>query len=469
MSSAVYYRFKSGRELKRFAFDGTGVSVFELKRGILLQEKLDQTADSFNLTLSNPDTGGVYDDDSEIVPRSSSVVAARTPVNRAGAYYAAARYVTGSLTVNAKNASRKEATAPEPAAAADDGLQFFPASNAAGSGTEADMMSAMFAAQGAQWSQTQQEMAAQVPIYHNRARAPEADKTVPPGYICNRCGHKGHWISQCPALYDPTWETKKVRRTTGIPKAMLRTVKNPGAGDDGKTYLMNADGEYVVALADEKSWTDFQNRQLQQQQKNSRPVPDDLKDALTGELLRSPSRMPCCGAVYSEAAIENALIQNDFKCPNCGKEDVYIDQLQPDADAAARLREFEGPDAAGAAAAPSDDDKYDLDADLDMPDYSPKRRGSASSVESVGSRASEGRSGTPNRAAGTSNSAPTGTSKPAEASALPMMMPMMMPYMFNPFMMPLAFNAQEKEHESKAITEEDDLARYTGPVIGRIR
>ena len=71
MSSTVYYRFKSCKDLKRVNFDGTSISVFELKRGILLCEKLDQTADAFNLSVFNPDTGGVYDDDSETIPRSS--------------------------------------------------------------------------------------------------------------------------------------------------------------------------------------------------------------------------------------------------------------------------------------------------------------------------------------------------------------------------------------------------------------
>lgn len=456
MSSAVYYRFKSGKELKRFAFDGTGVSVFELKRGILLQEKLDQTADTFNLTLSNPDTQSVYDDDSEIIPRSSSVVAIRTPVNRIGAYYAASRYVTGTLTMNSKNASRKEAVVQEPANSSEEGVQFFPASNAAGSGTEADMMSAMFAVQGAQWSQTQQEMASQTPIYHSKQRAPEVDKTVPAGYICNRCGHKGHWISQCPALYDPTWETKKVRRTTGIPKAMLRTIENPGAEDDGKTYLMNADGEYVVALADDKSWADFQSKQLQQQQKNSRSVPEELQDPITGELYRNPQRMPCCGKVYSEHSIENALIQNDFKCPNCSKEEVYIDQLVPDTEMSGKVRDFEdlndvdnGEKQRLKDKESRDDDQYEPTSDVDMTGYSPSRRNSVSSVDSFEPRKD--------------------VAEPGILPPPPMMLPFMMPYAFNPFTMPMMFNGQTNNKDNRRVSEEDELDDYTGPVIGRIR
>lgn len=37
-------------------FDGTGISVFDLKREILIANKLTTTADSFDLQIINPDT-----------------------------------------------------------------------------------------------------------------------------------------------------------------------------------------------------------------------------------------------------------------------------------------------------------------------------------------------------------------------------------------------------------------------------
>ncbi|GMM50537.1 cleavage polyadenylation factor subunit [Starmerella bacillaris] len=469
MSSTVYYRFKSCKDLKRVNFDGTSISVFELKRGILLCEKLDQTADSFNLSLFNPDTGGVYDDDSETIPRSSSVLASRTPVTRLGAHYTAARYVTGSMTVNARNASRRENFSGENANAAsadDEVAEFYPSTGSKNTGSESDMMSAMFAAQGAQWDQTQQEMASKTPIYYQKQKPNEVDKTVPAGYICNRCGQKGHWITQCPSLYDPSWETKKVRRTTGIPKAMLRTVEKPSDEDDGRTYMMNADGEYVVALADERSWEDFQMRQLQQQRKTNREIPDNLKDPLTNDLFKSPVKMPCCGTTYSEQAIENNLIQNDFQCPNCGKQDVYIDQLEENVEIADKVEDFlELEKEAANENGSLDGDKSDRDAsmhDSDSDDYDPERRGS---VGSVGSDKSLEPRDLNQRDSNGYNS--TNDGKPDQpVPIMPMIMPMMMPYMLNPFLsMPLP----QVERKRKAYEDSDDLAQYDGPVMGRIR
>lgn len=56
MSSAVYYKFKSQKEPSRVLFEGTGISVFDLKKEILLENKLVDTASNFDLEISNPDT-----------------------------------------------------------------------------------------------------------------------------------------------------------------------------------------------------------------------------------------------------------------------------------------------------------------------------------------------------------------------------------------------------------------------------
>lgn len=316
--------------------------MFDLKREILLKNKLDTTADTFELRLTNPDNGDVYVNDSEVISRSTSVLARRIPV-RANARDAAIRYVSGSMVVNAKNAARREefkagpaaATGPAAGQTAPTGMKI------GGTATEEDMINAMFQAQGEQWQKTQQEMETKAPVYTPRNLAPAAgEKEPPPGYICHRCGQKGHYISHCPTLNDPTWEAKRVRRTTGIPKSMLRTVEKP-ADDDSGSYLMDADGQYVVAVADDRSWKDFQKRQLQQTAKARREVPEELQDPITHELMVDPVKTPCCAKTYSDQSIQNALIISEFKCPNCGQEDVYIDQLSPDEEMATKVYDFD--------------------------------------------------------------------------------------------------------------------------------
>ncbi len=56
MASSVFFRFKSQREPTRVAFDGTGISVFELKREIILSNHLGDGTD-FELIIIAEDTG----------------------------------------------------------------------------------------------------------------------------------------------------------------------------------------------------------------------------------------------------------------------------------------------------------------------------------------------------------------------------------------------------------------------------
>ena len=54
MASSVFYRFKSSRDPSRVTFDGTGISVFELKREVIHLNGLGNGLD-FELVLSSND------------------------------------------------------------------------------------------------------------------------------------------------------------------------------------------------------------------------------------------------------------------------------------------------------------------------------------------------------------------------------------------------------------------------------
>ena len=54
MSSSVFFRFKSQKDPSRVAFDGTGISVFELKREIISISRLGDGTD-FELVITSED------------------------------------------------------------------------------------------------------------------------------------------------------------------------------------------------------------------------------------------------------------------------------------------------------------------------------------------------------------------------------------------------------------------------------
>ncbi|KAI8299239.1 putative RING finger protein [Colletotrichum sp. SAR11_59] len=352
MASSVFFKFKSQKEPTRVEFDGTGISVFELKRDIILKSGLGDGTD-FDLAIYSEDGSEEYDDDTTIIPRSTTVVARRLPAAKPGAGRGA-RYVSGKMPVAAKNSSRKEQTTKSATAKA--------ASNAISqmnnAMTEEEKMAAMFQAQTESWSAQQEEMSHQTPVFKPGSKKPAnvPDHDPPNGYICYRCGEKGHWIQLCPTNDDPEFDNRpRVKRTTGIPRSFLRTVDKSVAlaqsGDDETKrpsgIMVNAEGEFVIAEPDKASWEQFQAKAKSSASAAKAIAMGDkelqergLECPIDKKMFIDPMKTPCCQKTYCNDCITNALIESDFVCPNCSNEGVLIDDLKPDEEAADKIKEY---------------------------------------------------------------------------------------------------------------------------------
>jgi protein MPE1 len=150
MSSSVHFKFKSQKEPSRVTFDGTAISVFDLKREIITINKLGDGTD-FELAIYNEGDNTEYDDDTTLIPRSTSVIARRLPAirpSRGGA----ARYVSGKAPVNARH-TNSDAVKSSTTVSKSKGPDMSTAL------TEEERVKAMFNLEGEQWRQKQQEMA----------------------------------------------------------------------------------------------------------------------------------------------------------------------------------------------------------------------------------------------------------------------------------------------------------------------
>ncbi|KAI9812635.1 MAG: hypothetical protein M1827_004624 [Pycnora praestabilis] len=361
MSSSVFFKFKSQKEPSRVTFDGTGISVFELKKEIISINRLGDGTE-FDLAIHNEDTNEEYKDDTTIIPRSTSITARRTPPAKAGRG-SAARYVSGKMPVNARNASRMETSISKPAVQvkATAATTGFSTMNVAQ--TEEEKEAAMFKAQADIWQQQQQEMANATPVYRGNAGSKGKNVTVPEGeppahYLCYRCRIKGHWIQACPTNDDPNFENRpRIKRTTGIPRSFLKTVEKPAAlSNDGLTddsrqpsgVMVNAEGDYVVAEPDKKSWEQYQAKAKvsaaaqeaaaagsQELRKLGLECPIDKR------MFVDPMKTPCCGRTYCNECINTALVESDLVCPGCASESVLIDDLVSDDDTNAKIKAYE--------------------------------------------------------------------------------------------------------------------------------
>ncbi|KAF8498599.1 DWNN-domain-containing protein [Russula emetica] len=357
MASSVFYKFKSQREESKVSFDGTGISVFELKKEIILANSLGKSSD-FDLVVFDGSSGEELRDDSHMVPRSSSVVVKRMPPARPGKGKAA-MYIgapgtsatseskpnsqpgSSSWTARGSISRRFDKEAPsKPTASALQGV--------GGKGDEAAAMAAMFQAQSANWEETQEKMSHQTRVYTNprgtgsggRGGKPftpqhqQADRPLPPSYVCYRCGQKGHWIQDCPTNSDRDFDNKpRIKRTTGIPRSFLKAVDNPSGARIGHGVMVTPEGGYVVAQPDSASWykQSVKSKGLSEAEIRERPSKDpSIVCAIDNRILRDAVKTPCCGTAYCEDCIQTHLLEKDFICPNCASKVASLDKLAVD-------------------------------------------------------------------------------------------------------------------------------------------
>ncbi|KAH8719487.1 DWNN domain-containing protein [Phaeosphaeriaceae sp. PMI808] len=337
MSSSVFYKFKNSREPERIVFNGTGISVFELKREIIIASGLGDGTD-FNLHIyPEDDLSNEYKDDTSLIPRSATVVCVRRPAPRGQGR--AARYISGKAPVRAITKDASKPSAPLTSSAA-----------AGGALTEADAEAAFLAESAQVWDAQKDALSHVKPVYSkNKKPVNVPNHDPPPGYVCRRCNIKGHWIQACPTNDDPDFKPVfQAKRTTGIPRSFLKTVEKPVDEEAAKGVMLNADGEYVQVMTDTKTWEKFQEKA------NASKAQAASADAASKEIRErglecpidkrrfvDPVKTPCCGKTYCRECIDNALADGDLVCPNCGKEEVLMDDLVSDEDMVSSLRAYD--------------------------------------------------------------------------------------------------------------------------------
>ena len=64
-------------------------------------------------------------------------------------------------------------------------------------------------------------------------------------------------------------------------------------------------------------------------------------DVYKRQLLRQPVKTSkCCNKDFSKVALEDALVDSDFVCPNCETSDILLDSLVPDEDKQKEVEAF---------------------------------------------------------------------------------------------------------------------------------
>src|SRR5271170_3044082 len=202
--SHVYYKFKSQKDPSRVIFDGPSISVFDIKREIILLNKLGNGAD-FDLSIYDESTneGNTNDsgkgfnrieylDDNEMIPRATSIIARRLPPSKPGKGNGA-KYVSGSAAPSSRNSRNEnfgkrtnQVTAKSISSVVPMVISSIlclaheqPVPSSADDESAAIAM--MMSAQSANWDSMQEKMAMANPIYykHKKPLAAVPDKPPP--------------------------------------------------------------------------------------------------------------------------------------------------------------------------------------------------------------------------------------------------------------------------------------------------
>ncbi|KAF9930907.1 E3 ubiquitin-protein ligase rbbp6 [Linnemannia zychae] len=377
--SKVHYKFKSSKDYDSATFDGHSISVFDLKKEILIAKGLKGPDD---LALTHAETGEEYYDDAALIPRNTSILVARVPAKpgRGGAQ----RYLEGAGPIprggnmtrnvfekpsaNSQDSAYRNTTSllPEEGPPA----ETIDMSNM----TEEEKMKFVFEQQTSHWGKTQEGMAhAQFrplskfqgatrnqpqhgphtagsgagshPGTFTRTPMEQQQRPPPNTYVCYRCGKKGeHWIQFCPTNNDKSFEPIGIKKTTGIPQSFLKTVKSDTL-QSKKGVMVTQDGNLVVATTNDHEWKKFYQKSkgtlTSDEAYNTAPVPDDMKCPICHLLLKNAVKAPCCGTNFCDECIRNYLVnptkgEESFKCFTCHKY-LVPDQLIPNVELRQRV------------------------------------------------------------------------------------------------------------------------------------
>ncbi|XP_024539207.1 E3 ubiquitin ligase PQT3-like isoform X1 [Selaginella moellendorffii] len=336
---AVYYKFKSAKDYSAVPVEGPFLSILQLKERIVDKMRLERPPD-FDLLISNSQTNEEYADEGFLVPKNTSVLVRRVP----GTFRVRVPVITEpkpepkvveELLSKVENPVKTTTSDwsddfgvdlyedPQTSKAQQVPQATVPVADAAAKAEEEAKIKAFCDASASEWQrQTQQAFVG------GRGRGGGGRgmgrgtgfmrKTPPDGYVCHRCNEPGHYIQHCPTNKDPSYNIKRVKLPTGIPRTML--VANP----DGSYAMPN--GEIAVLRPNEEL---FEKEVVSlTSNKVVNEVPPELRCPLCKDVLKDAVlTSKCCFKSYCDRCIRNEIISKG-KCV-CGATHVLADDLLP--------------------------------------------------------------------------------------------------------------------------------------------
>ncbi|KAI9344212.1 DWNN domain-containing protein, partial [Zopfochytrium polystomum] len=352
--SVVFYKFRSAKDFDKAVFDGLSISVFDLKREIMVNKKLGKGTD-FDLAIFNAQSNEEYTDDAAMIPRNTSILVQRNPAKKSG---------RGNAQLYLGLSAQPSASSSAPGTTTLEGSSLSPANPAPAVSavdlegmTEDQKIEAMLATESQQWEEEMKQRPGPRPWNgggfrrggfggeggHHGGPGFLSNRPPPPDYVCHRCLKKGHYKNQCPTIGDPVFDRPRPKPTTGIPKSFLKAVPLDGAASDvdrlqaaaSAGVMVTPDGELVVVQPNRAAWSKVSEKTSKAKfafgdMYDSAPVLDpSFECPICHGNMKGAVTASCCGSKFCEECIREKLNENDDTCPKC-KKSLTLDGLVPD-------------------------------------------------------------------------------------------------------------------------------------------
>ncbi|XP_010449621.1 PREDICTED: uncharacterized protein LOC104731833 isoform X1 [Camelina sativa] len=339
---AIYYKFKSARDYDTIPMDGPFISVGFLKEKIYETKHLGSGKD-LDIVISNAQTNEEYLDEAMLIPKNTSVLIRRVPGRPRIRVITIPEPRAENKVENVQADTNNFVTADIPTA--EDEFDEFgtdlysipdaPSIHSSHDPAPADdkvdeetKIKALIDTPALDWQQPAADgygpgrgfgrgMAVRM---GGRGFGMERKTAPPPGYTCHRCNVPGHFIQHCPTNGDPSYDVKRVKPPTGIPKSMLM------ATPDGSYSLPS--GAVAVLKPNEDAFEKEMEGLAASTTRSVGEFPPELKCPLCKEVMRDAAlTSKCCFKSYCDKCIRDHIITKS-KCV-CGATDVLADDLLP--------------------------------------------------------------------------------------------------------------------------------------------
>ncbi|KAL3818237.1 hypothetical protein ACJIZ3_004142 [Penstemon smallii] len=348
MIMAVHYKFKSAKDYDSVAIDDHFISVGHLKQKIFEQKNLGRGTD-YDLVVTNAHTNEEYLDEGMLIPKNASVLVRRVPGlprktiviapvsqkegptvenNSDDAVKGSISGTGASSMTNAEDIDWDEfgddpyatpQTAPfqssiqdaPPVSKEDEDSKIKALVNT----PALDCQPSNVVGPGKGFGR---EKSGRVMGGRGFGRSGFDQKTPPQGYICHRCKEPGHFIQHCPTNGDPTYDIKRVKPPTGIPRSML--IASP----DGSYTLPSG----AVAVLKPNEAVFDKEMEGMPSTRSVVDLPPELHCPLCKQGMKDAVfASKCCFSSYCDKCIRDHIISKSV-CV-CGASNILADDLLP--------------------------------------------------------------------------------------------------------------------------------------------